>query len=185
MEKKVVEGIILNETNYSETSKILNILTKEYGYISVISKGCRNLKSKLLGISMKLVYANFSITYKENGISTLLEGNVINSLKYIMNDFQKINFANYLLDLTKSVLKENNTASLFPILRDSLLKINDGYDVELITNIFEIKMLEYLGVKPDFSECLCGSKEVVTFDILKGATCKDCLNTPIYFYLIL
>ena len=54
--KTTVEGIILNETNYGETSKILNILTKEYGYISVMSKGSRTLKSRLRGISMRLVY---------------------------------------------------------------------------------------------------------------------------------
>ena len=66
MEKVTVEGIIINETNYGETSKILNILTKEYGYISVMAKGSRTMKSKIRGISMKLVYANFTINYKPN-----------------------------------------------------------------------------------------------------------------------
>ena len=70
--KETVEGIILNEINYSETSKILNILTKEHGYISVMSKGSRTMKSKLRGISMKLVYAEFTISYKEKGISNLI-----------------------------------------------------------------------------------------------------------------
>ena len=59
MKIEEVEGIILSETNYSETSKILNILTKEYGLIGVISKGCRNMKSKLRGVSRKLVLVNF------------------------------------------------------------------------------------------------------------------------------
>ena len=49
-----VEGIIVSETNYSETSKILNIITKKYGLIGVISKGCRNLKSPLRSVSNKL-----------------------------------------------------------------------------------------------------------------------------------
>ena len=47
MKIESIEGIILSETNYSESSKILNVLTKEYGLIGVISKGCRNMKSKL------------------------------------------------------------------------------------------------------------------------------------------
>ena len=45
------EGIVLSETNYSESSKILNVLTSEYGLLGIISKGCRNLKSKLRGVS--------------------------------------------------------------------------------------------------------------------------------------
>jgi len=36
------EGIILNERDYSESSKILNVLTKEHGVIGVIAKGCRS-----------------------------------------------------------------------------------------------------------------------------------------------
>ena len=47
MKIEEVEGIVLSETNYSESSKILNILTKEYKVIGVISKGCRNIKNKL------------------------------------------------------------------------------------------------------------------------------------------
>ena len=39
------EGIIISETNYSESSKILNVLTDKYGLIGVMSKGCRNIKS--------------------------------------------------------------------------------------------------------------------------------------------
>ena len=61
------DGIVLSETNYSESSKILNVLTKEYGLIGVMSKGCRNIKSKLRGVSRKLVYGTFHVYYKENG----------------------------------------------------------------------------------------------------------------------
>ena len=32
------EGIILNERDYSESSKILNVLTKEHGVIGVIAR---------------------------------------------------------------------------------------------------------------------------------------------------
>ena len=39
MKIEKVEGIVIGETNYSESSKILNILTKEYGIIGVMSKG--------------------------------------------------------------------------------------------------------------------------------------------------
>lgn len=180
--KVITEGIILNETNYSETSKILNILTKEYGYISVISKGSRNLKSKLRGISMKLVYANFSINYKENGMSTLLEGSVINSFKYIMNDLNKMQFSLYLINLVKSVLKESNDLEIFSILKDSLIKINDGYDPLILTNIVEFKLLKYLGVQPNFDKCMCGSSNILTFDInLASVVCNNCYQDTYLF----
>jgi len=181
--KETVEGIILNETNYSETSKILNMLTKEHGYISVISKGSRTMKSKLRGISMKLVYANFIITYKENGLSTLIEGNPVNSFKNILTNFNKLKIANRLVQLIRNVLKENNDINLFYLLRDSLIKINDGFNEELILIIFETKLLSFLGVRPDFSNCIsCGSRNVITFDLtIPGSLCDNCYQEGYLF----
>ena len=47
----------------------------------------------------------------------------------------------------------------------------------------EIKLLKYLGVKPNFFECItCTSKEILTFDINQGGmVCKNCyLDTYIF-----
>ena len=60
-----MNGIILHEIDYGETSKILTILTKEKGIVSVISKGCKNLKSSLRSVSEKMTYGVFQIYYKE------------------------------------------------------------------------------------------------------------------------
>lgn len=181
--KETVEGIILNETNYSETSKILNILTKEHGYISVISKGSRTMKSKLRGISMKLVYGNFTITYKEKGLSTLIEGSLINSFKNILTDYNKMLYANKIINLIRNVLKENNDSKIFYILKNSLLKINDNFDSNLINIIVEIQMLNYLGVRPNFNECVnCGNKNIKTFDLnIPGSICENCYQETYLF----
>ena len=95
-----VEGICLSETNYSESSKILNIYTKEYGMIGVLSKSCRNMKSKLRAVSRKLIYGTYHLYYKENGLSTLIGVDVINAyLKTTMN-LERVTYASYLVDLT-------------------------------------------------------------------------------------
>ena len=73
-----VEGIVVGMTSYKESSKILNIFTKEYGIIGCYSKGCKSLKSKLRLISERFAYGNFELSYKENGLSTLIDGDIIN-----------------------------------------------------------------------------------------------------------
>ncbi len=84
-----IEGIVLSETNYSESSKILNVLTKEHGLIGMMSKGCRNMKSKLRGVSRKLIYGTFHIYYKEKGLSTLIGVDVKNSFSKTSMDLKK------------------------------------------------------------------------------------------------
>ena len=93
MEIIEVEGIVLTETNYSESSKILNILTEKYGIIGVMSKGCRKMKSKIRGVSRKMIYADFHIYYKENGLSTLIGVDLKNSFSNILTDLTRDDIA--------------------------------------------------------------------------------------------
>ena len=44
--KDVIEGIVVSEVSYSETSKIINILTPT-GIIGCMAKGAKGLKSNL------------------------------------------------------------------------------------------------------------------------------------------
>lgn len=183
MEKVTVEGIVLNEINYGETSKILNILTKEYGYISVMAKGARTMKSKIRGISMKLIYANFTINYKQTAISTLIEGHLLNSFKNIITDIDKLKYTLNLITLIKNVLNQTNDKEIFAYLKLSLLKINANFSPQLITNIIKLKLLNSLGVKPNFKKCLnCSSKDILTFDLKQGgAVCYKCYQDTYLF----
>ena len=177
MNKIKVKGIVINDTNYSESSKILHLLTSEYGLIGVISKGCRNYKSKLRSVSMKLTYGYFYINYKEDGLSTLTEVDIIDELKNIKTDLVRIGYSSYLIDLAKQVVNQNQNEEIFNILEASLLKINNDFDPGLITNIVELKYLSYLGVSPILERCaVCGStKDIVTVNSDAGGyICKDC-----------
>jgi len=177
MKIEEVEGIIVRETNYSESSKILNILTKEKGLIGVMSKGSRNMKSKLRGVSRKLLYGKFHIYYKENGMSTLIEVDVKNSYSKILSNFDGTCYASYLLSLVEQVAGQNNDDSLFDLLRSGLNKIDEGFNPLIISNIVELKCLDYLGVTPSVDCCsICGdNKNILTISSEDGGyICKNC-----------
>jgi DNA repair protein RecO (recombination protein O) len=179
MKIESLEGIILSETNYSESSKILNILTKEHGLIGVMSKGCRNVKSKLRGVSRKLLYGTIHIYYKEHGISTLIGIDVINSFSKTLMDLERISYASFILDLTNQVVRQNDQEEVFDLLKDTLIKIEEGLDPIVLTNILELKLLEYLGVTPNVDSCSrCGSeKQIVTISSDSGGyICRNCYN---------
>ena len=61
----IVEGIVISETSYGETSKIINILTKD-GIIGCMAKGAKGLKSNLRSVTTKLTYGRFIINKKED-----------------------------------------------------------------------------------------------------------------------
>ena len=177
MKLESVEGIVLSEVNYRESSKILNILTDKYGVIGVISKGCRNMKSKLRGASRKLIYGKFLIRYNPLSVSTLIEIDVLQSFSNIMMDLERISYASFLLDLVYQVLKQNDSEEIFPLLKSVLLKLEDGFSPLVLTNILELKLLHYLGVSPNLDSCsLCGSpKGIVSLSSSEGGfICRNC-----------
>lgn len=179
MKIEKLKGIIINDTNYSESSKILHVITEEHGKIGILSKGCRNLKSKLRSVSAKLTYGYFHVYYKEDGLSTLISVDVINDFNNIKTNLEKIGYVTYLLDLTNQVLKENDNKDIFNILISGLEKIETNFDPMIITNIIELKYLDFLGVMPILDKCaVCGSdKKIVTISSDHGGyICVNCYN---------
>ena len=179
---KKIEGIIVSEYPFEENSKIINIFTSEYGIIGCISKGCKNLKSKLRLPSEKFAYGTFHLYYKENGLSTLIDGDIKNYFFNIKNDIVKISYLSYLVELAVHTYKESENNEVYNLLIDSILKIEDNLNPRIITNILEVQYLSYLGINLNLDECVkCGSSKVVTLSMTRGGyICSNCReNEPI------
>lgn len=179
---KKVEGIIVKEIPYKETSKILTVLTKD-GMLGIISKGCKKMKSPLSAVSNKLTYGVFHIKYRDK-LSTLIEVDIIDTLSQIRKDITKISYVSFLTDLTIQVYKHENNKDIYDLYINSILKINEGYDPMVIANILELKLLDYLGIKPIIDRCsVCGNtNDIVTISSYKGGyLCNHCRgNEKIY-----
>lgn len=175
---KDIEGIIFSEQPYSETSKLLKIITKE-GIIDLIAKGSRTLKSELRSVTTKMTYGIFHIHYKEDKLSTLISVDIISTFKTIKKDITKISYASFLIELASQVIKQNNNEDIYNLLMSSLKKIDEGYDPLVITNILELKYLDYLGVMPILDSCaICGSKTSITTisGNRGGYVCSNCFT---------
>lgn len=177
MKIECVEGIVLSEANYSESSKILNVFTREHGLIGIMSKGCRNMKCKLRGVSRKLLYGKFHIYYKKDGLSTLSAVDVIDSYSKLLTDLEKVSYASYLLELTLQVVRENDDVLILDLITAALRKMEEGLSPIVLTEILELKYLDFLGVRPSIDCCsVCGSdKGIVTVSSNAGGyLCRNC-----------
>ena len=183
---KKIEGIIVSTVDYKESSKIINIFTKENGIIGVLAKGSKNIKSKISATSNVLCYGIFHLKYREYSLPTLIEVDIINSLKEIRKDLTKTNYALFLLELASGVYRHEQNENIYPLLITGLLKINDNYDPSIITNIIELKLLDDLGIKPVVDKCVsCAShNNIVTISSYKGGyLCKDCVGTEFIYHI--
>ena len=99
------------------------------------------------------------------------------TFKTIKTNLTKIGYALYLVDFARQVEMENKDEQIFNILEAALVKIEEGFDPGIITNIVELKYLFFLGVRPELNKCSkCGStKNIVTISGDSGGyICKNC-----------
>ena len=184
MKKIKIEAVVISEQSFGETSKILKLFTKDLGIISVMSKGCKKIKSPLYEGSNKLVVGNFDITYKENAMSILTGTSIIKIFKNIVMDYHDLDrkmYAFYITDLIVQVLKQEKITveeinKIYDLYLSSLYKIDEKLNPKIIYDIVKLKYLEFLGVKPSIDCCSnCGSKEIVTCSSKTyGFICKNC-----------
>lgn len=178
--QKVIEGIIIKEIPYGETSKIIHVYTKD-GVIGIMCKGAKTLKSSFRATTLKFTYAKFNIYYKENKLSTLTSVDIINPLSTLKNDIVLLSYLNYLTELTEQVIKQTSE-NLYNDFITTILKINDGLDPIVMCNILEIKYLDYLGVSLNLDSCVgCGkTANIVTIDGDRGGyICSDCYQNEL------
>ncbi|NEY19693.1 DNA repair protein RecO [Bacillus ginsengihumi] len=177
------EGIVVRSTDYGETNKIINIYTREFGKIGVMARGAKKPSSRLAAISQLFTYGHFLIQTSK-GLGTLQQGEMISSMRAIREDIFKTAYASYIVELLdKSVEDKKTNPYLFELLYMTLQYINEDYDMDIMTNIFEMKMLNVLGMYPIMNQCaLCGEKEGrFAFSIREnGIICHRCFEKDPY-----
>lgn len=179
------EGIVLRTTDYGETNKIVTLYTREWGKIGVMANGAKKPKSRLAAITQPFTYGYFLIQ-KGNGLGSLQQGEIIGSLRSIKEDIFLTAYASFIIELTdKSTEEKKPNPYLFELLYQTLNCINEGYDPDILKNIYEMKMLNTLGLYPVLNNCvICGNTEGnFAFSIREGGIiCHRCLHKDSYHF---
>lgn len=172
-----IEGIVISEIAYGETSKIINVFAKKYGIVGIICKGAKSMKSRLRAVTTKFTYGVFNVYYKKDKLSTLITVDPINNLSNIKQDILLMGYINYITELSTQVYKQNKHEEIYNLYIKIILKLENGLNQKVITNILELKLLDYLGVNLELNKCIkCGSKDnIITIDPVEGGyICAKC-----------
>ena len=177
------EGIVLRTTDYGETNKIVTLYTREWGKIGVMARGAKKPKSRLSAITQPFTYG-FFLLQNGRGLGNMQQGEIITPLRAIKEDIFLTAYASYVVELTdKSTDEKKTNPFIFELLYQTLTYLNEGYDPEILKNIYEMKMLPVLGLYPILNQCaICGDKEgQFSFSIREGGIiCHRCLTKDPY-----
>lgn len=173
------KGIVLSEANYSETDKILTILTYDLGKVSCIAKGARRNQSRFLASSQLFAFSDL-ILFKGNGdLYHINSAELIDSFYSLRYNLDKLETAMECVKFVKDNTYENqNTFNILKLIINTLYIISASEkDIRQIKNVFYIKFLCMLGFAPQVKQCgVCGKKEGLTaFSVKnKAVLCDEC-----------
>jgi DNA repair protein RecO (recombination protein O) len=181
------EGIVIRTTDYGETNKIVTLYTREWGKIGVMARGAKKPNSRLSAITQLFTHGYFLVQIGK-GLGSLQQGEINTSMRSIREDIFLTAYSSYIVELTdKGTEEKKPNPFLFELLHQTLNYLNEGYDQDILMNIFELKMLNVMGLYPNLDKCsVCGSTDGnFSFSIREnGFICHRCLNKDPYHFKI-
>lgn len=174
-----IEGLVLRTTDYGESNKIVVIFTRENGKIGAMARGAKKPNSRLASVSQPLTYGHFLVMLG-SGLGSLQQGEIIHPLKSLKQDIFLTAYASYLVELTDKATEERKrNPYLFELLIQTLTYMDDGLDPQVLTNIYEMKLLNSFGLYPILDGCaICKETEgTFAFSIKEGGfICHRCIH---------
>lgn len=154
----ITNGFVLNAKPYKETSLLVDILSKEYGRISVVANGARALKSHLKSMLQLFTPLSLTISNIENPLKTLVSCELVGESHNFLPP--TIFSALYINELVSVLYKvEDDSTSLFDLYSETLNLLQENENIEYTLRIFEFNFLSILGygINIDF-DCVTGKR---------------------------
>ncbi|MFD1850247.1 DNA repair protein RecO [Oceanobacillus bengalensis] len=174
-----VDGIVMRTKDYGETHKLVTLFSKKQGKFTALARGAKKPKSRMAAVTQPFIYAQFFV-YLNKGLSTIQQGEMIESYRFIREDIVKTAYAAYIMELTDKIMEDKSPdATVYDQLLKTLDWISNNEDSDIPVMMYEMKLFKKGGFAPTVHCCAsCGSKEApYAFSIAEGGLlCRRCMH---------
>lgn len=177
-------AVVLKRLDYSETSQVIAVFTREHGQERLIAKGIkRGTRSRVaVGVDLlelgHLVYS--SNPNKTEALGILTEWRQVESFPHLRGDLARLYAAQYAAEVTAQLTEVHDAhAALFDGLI-ALLRRLANHDPLAALVEFLLVLLREVGLRPQWSLCTNCGREVrgdptIYFSSRQGGViCRDC-----------
>lgn len=182
MPSEKATAIVLRVTEFSETSCVVTLFTRELGKISGMAKGARRPKSPFeAALDLLAVCRIMFIRKSSDALDLLTEAKLVRRFRAACRDLSRLYAGYYVAELLNGLTDQYDShPELFRAADDTLLSLDqDGHVAPLILR-FELTALQVLGHLPSLRECVgCGievnDKRRIAFSSVGGGVyCEKC-----------
>ena len=178
------QAFILKTQDYRDTSILGDFYTRDFGKIKGIVKGVRDARGRF-GSTLEPFSLNEILFYRRKrggDLHQVTQFEVLEFFPALREDLERLGTASYFTELLDELVEavEANTA-IFRLLQDALSFLSGGASPKRTARIFEVKLLELLGLMPEIRSCVVcrsGDVEAASFSVpMGGIVCRACRET--------
>ena len=168
------EGLVLRETEYKDSDKLLTVLTKDRGQLTLRARGVRSRSSKLKSGCQLLAFSEFTI-YENRGYMVVDEAVPIELFVSLREDIELLSLASYFAQIAEVLSQEDEpNPSLLSLLLNSIYALCALKKPQnLVKGAYELRAACIAGYAPMLDGCtICGNETPDRFLVSGG--CLQC-----------
>ena len=175
-----VDAVVLRHSDYGEADRLLTMYTRQLGKTRAIAKGARKMASRKAGHIEPFTHVRLQLA-KGRDMFLVTQADTVDAYLPLRDDLVLTSQAAYVMELLDRFTYENDTenASTFRLLTDTLSRLSKKDDPWLVTRYYEMRLLDYMGFRPQLFECANCGREIVAEDqyfsfTAGGVVCPRC-----------
>lgn len=177
-------ALVVRASDWSETSSIATLFTREHGKLRVLAKGARRLRSSFEVSLDLLTVCRIVVIRKQSGLDLLTEARVEERFGGLRSRLPALYAGYYIAELLGDGTQDHDPhPTLFDAALENLRSLNNpGCDIVRQTMRFELVWLHELGYRPRLDRCaVCNAEDLkpsagrISFSpVAGGVVCEAC-----------
>ncbi len=152
-----VTAIVLRRRDSGEADRLLTVLARERGKLTLLAKGVRRPASRKAGHIEPFTYVDLLVARSHN-LDLVTQAETRAAHRNLREDLWRSSWAYYVCELADVFTQEGDPNELvFDLLLETLDRLDGAANPGLATRYFEMQLLALAGYQPQLFRCLeCG-----------------------------
>ena len=160
-----VDAVVLRHNDFGEADRTLTLYTRQLGKARAIAKGARKMASRKAGHIEPFTHVKLQLA-RGRDVLIVTQAETVDAYLSLRDDLVLTSHASYMLELLDrfTYVDEIENSSIFRLLTESLSRLASNHDVWLVIRYYEMRLLDYLGFRPQLFECTNCGREIKAED---------------------
>ena len=149
-----VSAIVLKRREQGEADRLLTVMTRDRGKLTLLAKGVRKPASRKAGHIEPFTYVELLVA-KGKSLDLVTQAETLEAHRALREDLWRSSWAYYVVELADAFTQDDDpNAPLFDLVLETLSRLNAGFDPALAVRYYELHLLSLVGYQPQLFHCV-------------------------------